>query len=90
MMLRPQGYATVTDDCGVTERDTFTCNHCNTVKHVMPQERAEDIGGLCKSCMGLICAGCVGKPCVPFTEKVDRLAQAIERNHEVGRWWECV
>lgn len=90
MMLRPQGYATVSDpDSGLTERDTLTCSHCNSVKYVKPKERPEDIGGLCKICMGLICAHCVGKPCVPFMEKVDRLEKAIEKGREVGRWWEC-
>lgn len=87
MMRRPQGYATLTDpDVGVTERDTMTCAHCNCIKHVKPQERPEDIGGLCKVCMGLICANCVGKQCIPFMEKVDRLEKAIARNAETSRW----
>lgn len=72
MMLRPQGYATITDpDLGVTERDTFTCHHCNSIKHVKPRERPEDIGGLCKVCMSLICAACVGQACLPFLKKLE-------------------
>lgn len=90
MMLRPQGYATLIDpDSGMTERDTFTCAHCNMIQHVKPRAHAEDIGGLCKACMGLICATCVGGKCVPYLEKVDQLERAIARGREVGRWWEC-
>jgi len=73
-MRNAQGYATITDpDRGLTELDTFTCNHCNCVKHVKPRENPEDIGGLCKVCMKLICSKCVGQPCVPFLEKIARL-----------------
>jgi hypothetical protein len=74
MMLRPGGYACISDpDTGVTELDTFTCAHCNTVKHVKPQQRPEDIGGLCKQCMGLICPKCVGEPCVPFLKRLEQM-----------------
>jgi hypothetical protein len=40
---------------GITEYDSFTCGHCNCVRHVRARERPEDLGGLCKSCMKLIC-----------------------------------
>jgi hypothetical protein len=86
MMLRPQGYATVTDPDGVTERDTFTCVHCCAVKHVKPRERPEDIGGLCKVCMGLICADCVGQSCIPFMKKLERMEA---RYHARRSYLEC-
>jgi hypothetical protein len=71
-MLRPGGYACIVDpDGAVQEFDTFTCAHCNHVTHVKARQRPEDIGGLCKQCMGLICAACVGGACVPFLKRLD-------------------
>ncbi len=74
MMRKPQGYATIVDpDAPTVEMDTFTCAHCNCVKHVKPRERPEDTGGLCKQCMKLICAQCVERGhCDPFEEKLRR------------------
>lgn len=73
-MRRPQGYATITDpDLALVELDTFTCAHCNKITHVKPHERAEDLGGLCKLCMGLICSSCVATGiCDPFENKLRR------------------
>jgi len=77
-VLKPGGYATLTSDGGVAEQDTFTCSHCNSINHVKPGERAADLGGLCKCCMGLICLVCVGGECVPFMKKIEMWE---ERNH---------
>ncbi len=64
-MSHPGGYARIDHPDGAAiEFDTFTCAHCNRVTHVAARQRPEDIGGLCKQCMGLICPGCVGAPCV--------------------------
>lgn len=60
---------------GVSEFDTFTCGHCGRVKHVKPRERPEDLGGLCKQCMKLICPGCVDQGCTPFEQKLERMEQ---------------
>lgn len=84
MMLRTGGYATLTSDRGVEERDTFTCHHCNRVKHVKPKERPEDIGGLCKVCMKLICSHCVGKTCVPFMERLNRMEARYRARRSYG------
>jgi hypothetical protein len=71
-MLRPGGYAQIVDpDGGRQEFDTFTCAHCNAITHVKARRRPEDIGGLCKVCMGLICPRCVGQACVPFLKRLD-------------------
>lgn len=71
-MRRAGGYGLAVYDSGeITERDSFTCRHCNSVKFVKPKERPEDIGGLCKVCMGLICADCVDKGCTPFEKKLE-------------------
>jgi hypothetical protein len=56
---------------GLTEMDTFTCKHCSSVVHVMVRQRPEDLGGLCKQCMGLICPRCVGLGCTPFEKKLE-------------------
>jgi hypothetical protein len=73
-MLRPRGYAYLSDpEAGVKEWDTITCAHCNRVTHVQARQRPEDIGGLCKQCMGLICPRCVGEPCVPFLKRLDEM-----------------
>ena len=72
MMLRPGGYARIDDpECAPVEMDTFTCAHCNRITHVKARRRPEDIGGLCKQCMGLICPACVGEPCVPFLKRLE-------------------
>lgn len=73
-MRNPQGYAVITDpQFGIKECDTYTCNHCNCVKHVKPKEKPEDIGGLCRCCMKLICSECVSiGVCDPFMKKLER------------------
>ena len=85
-MLRPGGYACIADPVfGRRELDTFTCAHCNRITHVKPEQRPEDIGGLCKVCMGLICPMCVGRACVPFLKKLDQMearARAL-RSHGI-------
>ena len=59
------------------ERDTFTCAHCQDIIHVHPKARPEDVGGLCKACMGLICPACVTRAqkygCEPFIRKVEQI-----------------
>ena len=75
-MRNPGGYARIDDpDCAPVEFDTFTCAHCNRVTHIPARARPEDVGGLCKLCMGLICPRCVGKPCVPFLERLEQMEQ---------------
>ena len=73
-MLRPGGYARLVDPDGpMQEWDTTTCAHCNTITHIKPKQRPEDIGGLCKVCMGLICPRCVGGPCAPCLKRLDEM-----------------
>lgn len=72
-MRRPGGYATITDpDKPLVELDTTTCAHCQKVTHIKARARPEDLGGLCKACMGLICQHCVGKGCDPFEKQLER------------------
>lgn len=73
MMRREGGYATITDpEKPLVEISTFTCVHCCRITHVKSKQRPEDLGGLCKICMGLICSECVGKGCDPLEEKLRR------------------
>jgi hypothetical protein len=73
-MRNPGGYARIVEpDRPTRELDTFTCAHCNRVTHVAPRARPEDIGGLCKQCMGLICPACVGGACVPFLKRLEQM-----------------
>ena len=86
-MRNPHGYATIVGDLarkdpklveqGIrhteAEIDTYLCNHCNAVKHVLPRMDAADMGGLCKICMGLTCPKCTAKgTCTPWEEQMLR------------------
>ena len=54
------------------ERSTFSCFHCNRVSFVRPKQRAEDIGGLCKQCMGLLCPACADRRvCLPWEKQME-------------------
>jgi len=85
MMRRPQGHACITEpDKATIELDTFSCGHCNRIRHVQPKQRGEDVGGLCKTCMRLICPACVTRGlCDPLEEKIER----IERTLDFDRWF---
>jgi hypothetical protein len=85
-MRNPGGYARIDQpDCAPDEFDTFTCAHCNRITHVKPRARPEDIGGLCKQCMGLICPACVGQPCVPFLKRLEQM-EARDRLRRSVQW----
>jgi hypothetical protein len=68
----PGGYAKSFDDRGIgLECDTFTCFHCNTVVHVNPKCHPDELGGMCRLCMKMICPACVDLPCLPFEKKLE-------------------
>ena len=72
---------------GVVEYDTFTCGHCGAVKHVRVKERPEDLGGLCKSCMKLICPSCVNDGrCTPLIKRIEEMEEKDFRRREYGVW----
>ena len=83
-MRKPQGYACVTSPEGVREADTFTCAHCQRITHVKAGAKPEDLGGLCKQCMGLICPRCVGRACRPFERWLEIVEAKYERNRRLG------
>lgn len=81
-MRAAQGYACITDPGNKTEYDTFSCGHCNAIRHIKPRQRAEDLGGLCKCCMKLICGPCVDRSvCDPLEEQLRRM----EAKHDTLR-----
>ena len=71
-MLRAGGHLVGSDPEGIVdEADTFTCRHCQKIVVVRPKQRPEDIGGLCRICMGLVCPGCAGGGCQPFERRIE-------------------
>lgn len=60
-MRKPLGYAVILDPALTQpqEWDTRTCQHCGKLDHIPPFDDGTNLGGMCKSCMGLICSACV-------------------------------
>lgn len=73
-MRNPGGYLTINDpEKPLIEHDTFTCGHCNRITIVPHKANPEDIGGLCKVCMQLICPQCVNDGnCKPFEKRIEQ------------------
>src|SRR5688572_14414276 len=70
---------------GVTELDTYRCGHCGCIKHVRPKERPEDLGGLCKTCMKLICPSCVNEMrCTPLEKRIEEMEERDYRRRSYG------
>jgi hypothetical protein len=63
----------------IKERDVFTCQHCNYLIMVEPGSPAEDYGGRCKGCMGLICPGCVARARMNEFGGCDHIEKKLER-----------
>ena len=74
-MLKPNGFTFVMDRDGkVHEGETYRCAHCGSHTHVKPFQRAEDIGGMCRACMGLTCPRCTATGlCDPIEQKLIRM-----------------
>ena len=87
-MRRASNYSTLTDPGGVLERDGYTCNHCQKIVHVQPRQAPEDLGGLCKVCMGLLCPGCYdlrmrkGVTCKTWQAQMDEMEARARFNRE--------
>jgi hypothetical protein len=87
MMLRSGGYAVSTDLEGrVSEADSFTCAHCNSVTLVRAGQRAADLGGFCRLCSKLICSKCAGGDCTPFEKKLQQMEERARRGREFSCW----
>lgn len=84
-MRRASNHSTLIDPSGVLERDGYTCNHCQRIVHVQPRQRPEDLGGLCKVCMNLLCPHCYalrmkGAVCKTWEKQMDEM-EARDRFH---------
>lgn len=88
-MRKPHGYAQIVGPPGAQpvgagnegvrsleqhgEADTFTCGHCRAIVHVPVRCDPADMGGLCKTCLRLICPRCHAKNCcTPWEEAFAR------------------
>ena len=80
-MRNPGGYAFSFDPGGLRqEADTFTCFHCNKVVVVKPKCNPDDLGGMCRLCVKMICPDCVNEgSCAPFEKKLDRIEKEARR-----------
>jgi len=83
-MRNPGGYAVTTSPDGMEECDTFTCFHCSKIVYVPPKTKIEEVGDFCRVCMKMVCAGCAGKVCLPWVEKINRM----ERRYHARRQFE--
>ncbi len=63
---------------GMMEIDTFTCVHCNSVRHVKPKTSMDEFGSMCRLCMKMVCPICANGPCIPFEKKLEA-AEARDR-----------
>lgn len=71
----------------VREHGTFTCAHCQQIVPVKPFCDAADAGGMCKSCMGLICSHCVDiGACDPIEKKIERVERAARFQDDRARF----
>jgi hypothetical protein len=79
------GYTTKVNGKELSACSTYTCKHCNTVVFVAAKEDPANIGGLCKSCMGLICPNCVAQGnCDPYEEKLKRQEARYHMLRDIG------
>jgi len=85
-MRNPGGYGVAFGDGKIlSEADSFTCFHCNSVVFVKPKCDPTDLGGLCKCCMKMICPKCVDKGiCDVFEKKLERAEAAYHARRSYG------
>ena len=66
------------------------CRHCQHLTEYFTLASKRNDIHVCKSCMGLICEGCVGKPCFTDEEQLlveERIAAGVAKAHEIYRWF---
>lgn len=80
-MRNPGGYAFSFDPGGIRqEADTFTCSHCNKVVVVRPKCNPDELGGMCRLCVKMICPTCVDEgSCAPFEKKLEQIEKEGRR-----------
>jgi len=72
------GYARLSGPDGTQEWDTFTCFHCNSIRHDDPKQQDTH---WCYQCFNRICENCKARArCEPFERKLERMeARAAAR-----------
>lgn len=81
-MRNAGGYLFSFDVDGIRqETDTFTCAHCNKMVIVKPKCDPDDLGGMCRLCMKMVCPTCVDLGCTPFEKRLE----AIEKRDRARR-----
>jgi len=86
-----RSYAAAAGPDGVEERNAFTCAHCQRIVHVRPRQDPASLGGVCKSCMGLVCPRCHGRVvsgdgCTIWEKQMDAMERRFERHRAVAAW----
>lgn len=91
MYLRPQGHGILCDPSLSQSivTDTFTCGHCQYIVQVKPLQSPEDMGGLCKVCMSLVCPQCYadamkGGGCKPWEKRMEEMEAKAKFLSSVG------
>lgn len=70
---------------GERQAETFTCGHCNYVTLVPPRMDPADMGGFCRMCTRLICAGCANAmTCDVIEKKLERSEARAEAIRSYG------
>lgn len=86
-MLRPKGYATITDPADpVVEYDTCNCGHCQRIIFTKPgsaqtvylfirqHEVKEEMGAFCRVCMRPVCLQCHDMgTCTPWERQIEQM-----------------
>lgn len=85
-MRNPGGYAIIVDPDGPNrEYDTTTCFHCSRVTHITPKMPPDQMGGLCRLCMKMICPKCVAiGTCDPWEEQMKRAEASYHARRSYG------
>lgn len=58
---------------GIYEADTFTCAHCNSIRHVKVKAPMDEVGSICRGCMKMVCPRCAEGACIPFEKKLEEM-----------------
>ena len=81
---RQRGFVEVSGPNGTEQYETFTCGHCGAIKKVPHRAKPEDLGGICKVCMSMVCGPCVA------TGKCDTLEAKLKRQEDRARFFKQV
>ena len=71
---------------GITERDTYSCCHCNRIVHVKPKANMDEFGSMCRNCMKMVCPKCADGPCVPFEKRLEMIEARDRALRSYGLW----